>query len=210
MLARLQPTHILTQVQCDVCAVSLRDVEQALASNLASRLPCAPKIVALNPASLNDIWEDFRRVGAAASIDAEPVIAALQARMEPVSSPNPPTIACIEWIEPLMAAGNWTPELISLAGGTDVFGEPGIHSPWITWEQLKERDPDIIVVAPCGFDEARARAELHWITERPDFATLKAVRSGHFHVADGNRAFNRPGPSVVESYRLLRELIGTF
>jgi iron complex transport system substrate-binding protein len=206
VLERLQPTHILTQVQCDVCAVSLRDVEQSIAARLAS----APKVVALNPASLDDIWDDFRRVGAAACIDAEPVIAEFKAQMEPVIMQSPPTVACIEWIEPLMAAGNWTPELIALAGGTDVFGKPGIHSPWITWEELKARDPDVIIVAPCGFDLARANAELHWLTDRPDFEQLKAVRSGHFLVADGNRCFNRPGPSVVESYRLLRRIIGRF
>ena len=77
--------------------------------------------------------------------------------MPPGASDSRPTVACIEWIEPLMAAGNWTPELIDLAGGIDVFGRPGVHSPWITWEQLRAKDPDIIIVAPCGFDAARTR-----------------------------------------------------
>jgi iron complex transport system substrate-binding protein len=203
VLERLQPTHILTQVQCDVCAVSLRDVERSIAARLAS----SPKVVALNPASLADIWDDFRRVGEAAGIDAEPVIRRLQASLEPVSRPEASTVACLEWIEPLMAAGNWTPELIRLAGGVDVFGNPGIHSPWIAWDDLVARDPDVIVVAPCGFDVARTQQEMHWLTDRPEFSSLKAVRSGRFHLADGNRCFNRPGPSVVESYRLLREFL---
>src|SRR5882757_4333648 len=115
VLDRLQPTHILTQVQCDVCAVSLRDVEQSIASRLAS----APKLVAMNPASLADVWDDFRRVGEAVGVPAEPVIARLQQRMEGLRKPAATTVACIEWIEPLMAAGNWTPELISMAGGVD-------------------------------------------------------------------------------------------
>jgi iron complex transport system substrate-binding protein len=204
VLEQLQPTHILTQVQCDVCAVSLRDVEQSI----AQRLKSAPKLVALNPASLDDIWDDFRRVGEAAGIDAEPVIAGLKSQLEPISLAKPPTVACIEWIEPLMAAGNWTPELIALAGGVDVFGKPGIHSPWITWEDLLARDPDILIVAPCGFDIARTNQELHWLTDRLEFAELKAVRTGRFHVCDGNRCFNRPGPSVVESYRLIRQCVG--
>src|SRR5580692_898187 len=153
VLERLQPTHILTQVQCDVCAVSLRDVERSIASQLAS----APRLVALNPASLADIWNDFRRVGEAVGVDAEPVIRQLRSRMTPVHAPVRPTVACIEWIEPLMAAGNWTPELIDLAGGVDVFGKPGIHSPWITWEALLAQDPDVVIVAPCGFDLARTR-----------------------------------------------------
>jgi len=204
VLERLQPTHILTQVQCDVCAVSLRDVERSIASRLAS----APQLVALNPASLADIWDDFRRVGEAVGVNAEPVIGELQGRMTPVRAPGPPTVACIEWIEPLMAAGNWTPELIDLAGGIDVFGKPGIHSPWITWEELLARDPDVIIVAPCGFDLARTRDEMHWLTERPDFACLKAVQTGRLFLADGNRFFNRPGPRIVETLGMIRQMLG--
>ncbi len=205
LLERLQPTHILTQVQCDVCAVSLRDVEKSVASRLAS----APRIVALNPASLADIWDDFRRVGEAVGIDPEPVIRGLKNRMQPVNPSVRPTVACIEWIEPLMAAGNWTPELIELAGGIDVFGMPGIHSPWITWEQLHEQDPDVMIVAPCGFDLARTRGEMHWLTERADFPRLKAVRGGHLFIADGNRYFNRPGPRVAETMHMIGQMIGT-
>jgi len=204
VLERLQPTHILTQVQCDVCAVSLRDVERSIASRLAS----APRLVALNPAALADIWDDFRHVGEAVGVDAEPVIRELQSRMTPVHRPDRPTVACIEWIEPLMAAGNWTPELIDLAGGIDVFGKPGIHSPWITWEQLLAHDPDVIIVAPCGFDLARTRGEMHWLTERPEFSCLKAVQTGRLFLADGNQFFNRPGPRIVETLEMIRGMIG--
>jgi iron complex transport system substrate-binding protein len=203
VLETLQPTHILTQVQCEVCAVSLRDVEQSVASRLAS----APKLVALNPCSLGDIWNDFRQVGAAVGVDAEPVIARLQERMEALRSQSTLTVACIEWVEPLMAAGNWTPELIAMAGGTDVFGQPGVHSPWITWEQLRERDPDVIIVAPCGFDLARTRGELHWLTDRPEYSQLKAVRTGRIYLADGNQFFNRPGPRVVETLQIVAEIL---
>ncbi len=204
VLERLQPTHILTQVQCEVCAVSLKDVEKSIASRLAS----APSIVALNPVSLDDIWDDFRRVGEAVGIDAEPVICGLKARMQPVTPKTLPRVACIEWIEPLMAAGNWTPELVELAGGDDVFGKPGVHSPWITWEEIVERDPDVIIVAPCGFDLARTRGEMHWLTERPEFAQLKAVQNRRLFIADGNRYFNRPGPRVVETMHMISRMIG--
>jgi iron complex transport system substrate-binding protein len=203
VLERLQPTHILTQVQCDVCAVSLRDVERSIASRLSS----APQLVALNPASLGDIWEDFRRVGEAVGVSAEPVIGVLRGRMKPVGAPERPTVACIEWIEPLMAAGNWTPELIDLAGGVDVFGKAGIHSPWITWEDLLARDPDVIIVAPCGFDLARTRSEMHWLTERPDFGCLKAVRNGRVFLADGNQYFNRPGPRIAETFEIIAAML---
>jgi iron complex transport system substrate-binding protein len=203
VLEKLQPTHILTQVQCDVCAVSLRDVERSIASRLAS----APELVALNPASLADIWEDFRRVGESVGVDAAPVIETLQRRLKRRETAQRPTVACIEWIEPLMAAGNWTPELIDLAGGEDVFGTPGVHSPWITWEDLLARDPDVIIVAPCGFDLARTRAEMHWIADRPDFARLKAVRAGRVFLADGNQYFNRPGPRVAETFEFIRLMV---
>jgi len=193
VLEQLQPTHILTQVQCDVCAVSLRDVERSIASRLAS----APRVVALNPGSLADIWNDFRSVGNAVGVSAEPLIASLQRRMEA------PRVACIEWIEPLMAAGNWTPELIAMAGGVDVFGKPGIHSPWLDWESLVTANPDVIIVAPCGFDIRRTRAELHWLTERPDFGKL----TGRKYVADGNQFFNRPGPRVVETMQIVQEIL---
>jgi iron complex transport system substrate-binding protein len=205
VLERLQPTHILTQVQCDVCAVSLRDVERSIASRLAS----APQLVALNPASLADIWDDFRRVGESVGVNPEPVIRELQNRMTPVRTLSPPTVACIEWIEPLMAAGNWTPELIHLAGGIDIFGKPGIHSPWITWEELLAHDPDVIIVAPCGFDLARTRDEMYWLTDRPDFTRLKAVRTRRLFLADGNQFFNRPGPRIVETLRMIEQMLGT-
>jgi iron complex transport system substrate-binding protein len=107
-----------------------------------------------------------------------------------------------------MAAGNWTPELIDLAGGIDIFGKPGIHSPWITWAELLAQDPDVIIVAPCGFDLARTRGEMHWLTERPDFARLNAVRNRRLFLADGNQFFNRPGPRVVETLRMIEQMIG--
>jgi iron complex transport system substrate-binding protein len=130
--------------------------------------------------------------------------------MTPVrAAADRPTVACIEWIEPLMAAGNWTPELIDLAGGVDVFGKPGVHSPWITWDELLARDPDVIIVAPCGFDLARTCGEMHWLTERPEFVRLKAVQTGRLFLADGNQFFNRPGPRVVETLQMIRQMTGT-
>jgi iron complex transport system substrate-binding protein len=209
VLGRLEPTHILTQIQCEVCAVSLRDVEQALARGLLGQ----PKIVSLQPNSLEQIWEDFRRVAGALEIsdDGERVIAKLQQRMAALRSTSvgaPLTrVACIEWLEPLMAAGNWTPELIALAGGVNLFGESGRHSPWMTWEELEAADPDVIVVAPCGFDLARTEQEMHWMTDRPGWSDLRAVRSGRVYLADGNQYFNRPGPRVVETLQALVEML---
>jgi iron complex transport system substrate-binding protein len=208
VLEELQPTHILTQTQCEVCAVSLKDVERSVASKLASQ----PKIVSLQPNCLEDIWEDIRRVAASLEMVelGEEAIFGLQTRMRRISmeaTDRKPTVACIEWLAPLMAAGNWVPELVEMAGGVNLFGEAGKHSPWMTWEELVASDPDVIIVMPCGFDEARTRTEMYWMTERPEYAGLKAVRTGQVHPVDGNQYFNRPGPRVVESLEILTEIL---
>jgi len=208
-LAKLAPTHILTQIQCDVCAVSLRDVEQALARGL----PGNPTIVSLQPDSLAQIWEDFRRVARALGIAerGEEAIGALQDRMAALAPPResgpPPRVALIEWMEPLMASGNWMPELIRMAGGVNLFGEDGRHSPWLSWDELRDADPDVIVIAPCGFDLVRTERELAWMTERCGWRGLRAVRNGRVYLGDGNRFFNRPGPRVVETFETIVEIL---
>ena len=142
-----------------------------------------PQIVSLQPNSLADIWDDIRRVAGALGIAerGEELIASLAGADARAALTRPdapaPRVACIEWIEPLMAAGNWTPELIELAGGVNLFGEAGKHSPWMTWEELVAADPDVIVVAPCGFDLARTEQEMHWLTDAPGWRTRAARRA---------------------------------
>jgi len=207
VLQQLKPTHILTQIQCEVCAVSLKDVERALAEGIEGN----PQIVSLQPDSLEQIWEDVRRVGRALAMEprAGEVVEHLKNRMAALAprAAERPRVACIEWIEPLMAAGNWTPELIQMAGGVNLFGEAGRHSPWMTWEELQEADADVIVIAPCGFDLERTAQEMHWLTDRPGWRDLRAVRSGRVYLADGNQYFNRPGPRVVETMEALVEMM---
>ncbi len=138
LLDALQPTHVITQTQCRVCAVSLEDVERALTGWVTSR----PKLVALEPNSLADVWSDIRRVAAACDVAerGEEVVADLQSKMRRISeracaSHLRPRVACIEWHEPLMAAGNWVPELVEMAGAVNLFGQAGAHSPWMTWQR---------------------------------------------------------------------------
>jgi iron complex transport system substrate-binding protein len=215
VLERLQPTHIITQTQCEVCAVSLRDVERSVAAQLASR----PKIISLTPNSLADVWDDIRRVAGALGIveHGESVVIALQGRMCAISdiarrTGSRPRVACIEWQEPLMAVGNWMPELIQMSGGMNLLGEPGKHSGYLQWAELVTADPDVIVVSPCGFDLARTELEMYWLTERPEWARLRAVQNGRVYLADGNQYFNRPGPRLVETLQILSEILhpGTF
>jgi iron complex transport system substrate-binding protein len=118
-----------------------------------------------------------------------------------------PSVACVEWVDPLMAAGNWVPELVTLAGGTSVFGEKGEHSPWLEWESLRAADPEVIVLLPCGFDIERTRQELAPLIAQPGWDDLQAVRSGRVFVTDGNQYFNRPGPRLIESVEILAEIL---
>jgi iron complex transport system substrate-binding protein len=210
MLEELQPTHIITQSQCEVCAVSLKDVEQAVCELAGSR----PVIVSLEPNSLGDVWKDIQRVGDALDAPqvAEQLIDKLQGRMDEVVQrthwlATNPTVACIEWIEPLMAAGNWMPELVAMAGGVNLFGESGKHSPWMTWEELVAKDPDVLFVSPCGFDVPRTRQEMGPLTAKPEWQWINAVKSNRVFVADGNQYFHRPGPRLAESLEILAEMI---
>jgi len=210
LLDALQPTHVITQTQCRVCAVSLEDVERALTGWVASR----PKLVALEPNALADVWTDIRRVADSCGVPerGEDVVAKLQKEMQQISeraraSGRRPRVACIEWHEPLMAAGNWVPGLVEMAGAVNLFGEAGAHSPWMTWQQLVESDPDVIVSMPCGFDLERTCNEMYWLTDRPEWPKLRAVQTGQVFLADGNQYFNRPGPRLVESLQILAEIL---
>ncbi len=121
--------------------------------------------------------------------------------------PQRPTVAYVEWIDPLMAGGNWMPELVDMAGGINLFGEAGRHSPWMTWEDLRAVDPEVIVIAPCGFDIARTREDMPVLTAKDGWPELRAVRSGRVYLLDGNQYFNRPGPRLVESLEILAEIL---
>jgi len=209
-LDQLQPTHVITQTQCRVCAVSLEDVERALIGWVSSR----PKLIALEPNALADVWSDIQHVAAACGVPerGERVVETLQGRIREISalachSDRRPRVACIEWHEPLMAAGNWVPELVEMAGAVNLFGQAGAHSPWMTWQELLEADPDVVITMPCGFDLDRTRSEMYWLTGRPQWSKLRAVESGQVYVADGNQYFNRPGPRLVESLQILAEIL---
>ncbi len=209
-LKELQPDILLTQAQCDVCAVSLREVEVAAAQWLDTR----PQIISLSPQRLADIWEDIGRVAEALDLaeKGKAVLRSLKSRVVDIIEKtcqlkDRPSVACIEWIEPLMAAGNWMPELVELAGGSNVAGEAGKHSPWMNWETLALENPELIVVLPCGFNLQRTRAEMPALARRPEWASLRAVKNRRVYLADGNQYFNRPGPRIVESLEILAEII---
>lgn len=209
LMQELKPGLILTQSQCDVCAASEADVAKAL-GNWTGPLP---QILSLTPHRLADVWEDIRRIAAVLGISelGKEVLRTLKVRcvdvIEKVCLLPRPSVACLEWLDPLMGAGNWVPELVELAGGRNLFGEAGKHTGRIRWEELCAANPEVIIALPCGFDLRRTREELRVLTEKPGWSALKAVRAGRVFICDGSAYFNRPGPRLVESLEILAEIL---
>ncbi len=210
LLNELAPTVIVTQTQCEVCAVSLKDVERAVCDLVSSQ----PRVVSLEPMALDDIWRDVRTVAASLGTPSrgQELVNELTGRLERIQAhtsalPARPSIASIEWIDPLMTAGNWVPELVDCAGGTNVFGTAGRHSSYLDIEELAAADPDVIAIMPCGFDIERSCREMSPLVSHPAWSPLTAVRTGRVVMTDGNQYFNRPGPRVVESAEILAELL---
>lgn len=210
VLEQLQPSHIITQDQCDVCAVSLQDVEKAVATLTHSQ----PQIISLQPNVLADVWNDIQQVANALGVKSLRLLKDLEARVkiceqktQALSVTERPTVACIEWIDPLMTAANWVPELVTLAGGQMLYSVTGRPSPQLSWETLVATDPTVIIFMPCGFDLNRTRQEALPLTQRPDWQNLRAAQSGRVYITDGNSYFNRPGPRLVDSEEILAELL---
>ncbi|SRR5579884_4115530 len=213
LLQKLQPDIIFTQTQCEVCAVSERDVIQALQDVAGIH----PQVVSLSPYRLNDVWEDILRVGKALGCRerAEALVNEYQQRLDhlaklttQLSKDQPkPRVTVLEWLDPLMAAGNWTPELIAYAGGEPIFGERGQHSPWLTWEELGAANPDMLVLAPCGFPLERTMIDIPLLQRHPVWQELRAVQQQRVYAIDGNNYLNRSGPRLVESAELLGRVL---
>jgi iron complex transport system substrate-binding protein len=201
---------IVTQTHCDVCAVTPGDLAHGLPARLERR-----QVVALETGTIDGILDGFQAVaGVLGAADAgRALVAGIRARLAALAEktralPHPrPTVACLEWIDPLFAMGNWGPELVALAGGTNALGVAGAHSTTLPWEALRAANPDVIVVAPCGFRIDRTLAEMPALAARPGWAALAAVRAGRVFVADGNLYFNRSGPLLFETPEILAEIL---
>ncbi len=207
VLRAARPSHIVTQDQCDVCAVGLPEVQAAAAEFLEAPV----QIVSLAPVRLGDVWDDIARVGAALGVDAAPVREALQARVAAIAERArtlpPKRVLTVEWSDPPMTAGNWVPELVALAGGIDTLGADGSHSPRITIDAVAAADPDAIVLMPCGYDLPRTADDGRALFADPAWSGLRAARAGEVYATDGNAFFNRPGPRLVESLEILAEIL---
>jgi iron complex transport system substrate-binding protein len=210
VLEQLQPTHILTQDQCDVCAVSLPEVEKAVGQLTYT----TPQIISLQPSTLRDVWADIERVGQTFGINSVELLENLEARVkicnrkiQGLSITEMPTVTCIEWTDPLMVAANWIPELIHLAGGQTLFSGIGQPSAPLSWDTLIAINPDVIIFMPCGFDLQRTYQEVKRLTQRPEWEKLHAFKAGRVYITDGNAYFNRPSPRLVDSVEILAEIL---
>ena len=229
LLAELAPDLILTQAACRVCAV---DADAVMAAAARITLPSgrSPRVLTLSPQSLDDLFVDMLRVGEAIGRqdEAEAAVAGLRHRCETVrttaaaavqAAGRKPRVAIIEWLDPPMAAGNWVPEMVQLAGGDDalaanpanradtVAGRTPAKSHWIDWKEVAAADPDVVLLTPCGFELDRVAREAKSPAVWPHLVNLRATREGRLFAVDGHHLFNRPGPRLVDSLELLAELL---
>lgn len=202
-LADLKPDLILTQEQCDVCAVN-----EATVRRLAAGLPGSPRVESVNPTDLAGVFAVFDDV--AGWIDARSEAASLRTTFDDlaelivgrVGDRRRPRVALIEWLDPPFSSGHWNPGLVALAGGSEVVGRAGQRSRRITWADVAEAEPEVILLSPCGFAIDRAEAEFAALRDRPEWRSLEAVRAGRVALVDGSAYFSRPGPRLKESLAL--------
>lgn len=207
-LEALAPTHIITQDRCAVCAVTLDQVRDATRAILDSQVD----VIAFAPKHLGDVWDDMERLADAFGCKPDPAehcrrkitdIIGRSVRSAPRS-----TVACLEWLDPLMTCGGWIPELVEAAGGREVLGKAGTNARWLDWDELVAADPCTLVLMPCGYDLQRTIAEAGDLARRESkWAQLRAVRNGRVFAVDGNRYFSRPGPGLVGSAEIMSEIL---
>lgn len=202
-LARLRPDLILTQEQCDVCAVN-----EATVRRVAAGLPGAPRVESVNPTCLADLDSMFRRIGdlLEARAAAEGLIARFAATAGEIARRREGRplrrVVVLEWFDPPFSAGHWNPEIVALAGGVEVLGAAGGRSRRLAWEEVAAADPERIILSPCGFTLERTAAELDALVRRPEWSGLAAVRRGGVALVDGSAYFSRPGPRLEASLRI--------
>ncbi|MEM9996161.1 MAG: ABC transporter substrate-binding protein [Bacteroidota bacterium] len=213
-----RPDVILTQTQCDVCAVPASALDEALADWTSRVGGAVPEVVSLAPMTFKQVLESGLRIGRAIgrTTEAMAFLAEHEQRLQALRSrlglqrddafrdgtPRP-TVACVEWLAPFMTAGHWTPDLVAHAGGASVGAERGAASGVVTWDDLRALDPDVLAVMPCGFTLDQTQRDLALLTGQPGWADLRAVRTGRVALLDGDAYFNRPGPRLYRSIELL-------
>ncbi len=202
-LAKLEPDLIVTQAVCAVCAVSYEEVVE-----VAARLPGKPQVIQQDPSTLGEMLEDVIRLGEATGIaqQGHELRGELEGRLATVraavSGASPPRVIALEWLDPPYVGGHWIPEMISIAGGEDVAGPPGLKSPEVSWGELSGLNPDVAIAMPCGWyvEDSRAQALTHW-------EQIEALGARRVFAVDAASTFSRPGPRLVDGVELLGHLL---
>ena len=203
LLRELEPDLIVTQELCPVCAVSYDEVQA-----IAKKLPVCPEVIALDPRTFGETMVDVRTVAQATGAlgPALDLIARQRARVDAVQEAvmDEPlvTVAALEWLDPVFVAGHWTPQLIEMAGGTDVLGLPGEPSLQATWEMVAAAEPDVVVVMPCGYDAARSLEEAEVYADQ-----LRSLGARRVVAIDASATFSRPGPRLVDGLETLAHIL---
>jgi iron complex transport system substrate-binding protein len=205
LLESLKPDLIVTQELCVVCAVSYDIVQRAV-----RRLRGDPRLISLEPSSLDDVFGTISFLGELTghTDGAEALLAGLRSRVDALQArahnrPRRPRVLVLEWTDPPMSGGHWTPGLVELAGATPVLGNPGANSRVLAWDEIAREDPDEIVVGPCGFDLARTHQAVAELETNATWRSLRAVREGRVYPIDGNAYLNRPGPRLVDTAEII-------
>ena len=209
LLERLSPDLVLTQELCDVCAVSYEQVEKAVR---IARSDSA--IVSLEPTTLEEIIETILRVGqlTGRQAQAESVVAGLRKRVERVAATLAavdarPRVLCMEWLDPVFVGGHWVPGMVEAAGGFDGLGRPGQPSFVVTWQQVEEYAPDVVVLMPCGYHLQEVVDEFRRTPLPAEWHRLPAVQTGRVYAVDASSYFNRPGPRIVDGLEVLAQVL---
>lgn len=208
-LSTLQPDVIITQDHCEVCAASLSEVREAVKEKLGEHVT----LVSVSPTDLSGVYDSIRTI--ATAIDAETegrqLIQQMKAEFDKTKDKAEEgrikNICCLEWLDPLMTAGNWVPELAAIAGGNALGSEAGEHSPWFQWDELLTINPEVLAIMPCGYAIEQTLSEMDTLVHHPKWHPLKAVQENEVYLLDGNRYFNRPGPRLTDSARIFAEIL---
>jgi iron complex transport system substrate-binding protein len=203
------PDLIFTQELCDVCAVGYQDVLAQIKD-----LPKTPQVVSLNPTSLEDVLRDMLTVGdvTGTAARAQAAVATLRRRIDAIGqraaqATTRPRVFCLEWMEPLFVSGHWIPTMVEIAGGTDGIGNHGTPSTQITWERVRDYQPEVVILMPCGADVPQTLSELHRLRTLIGWSELPAVRHSQVYAVNAGAYFSRSGPRLVDGLELLAQII---
>lgn len=206
-LRKGDPDLVITQELCDVCAVGVDDVKAAV-----KQLGKPVSVIALNPHSLQDVKQDVLKVGSALGREDEAlnVVEELERKKEKIrtltSTVRRRRVFCAEWLNPLMNAGHWVPEMVTCAGGVDGLAREGEPSTYVEWESVVDFDPEVIVLMPCGFTTRRTIAEARKTPRLTELRDVAAVREGQVYATDGHNYFSRSGPRLFDGIGILARM----